>query len=88
MASIPEDLEVELKALLEKNQKIAAIKLLRERLECGLVEAKQAVEEYEKKLGKVSGKASKPRAGCLGLIVFLVVAVVGITYRASLAWYV
>ena len=44
------DLETDVRQLLEAEQKIAAIKLVRERTGCGLMEAKNQVEAFERRL--------------------------------------
>lgn len=58
---------------LYRGQKIEAIKLYRESRNCGLKEAKDAVEELEAGLRKVSPEKFVPSAGkgCLGAAVLL-----------------
>ena len=61
--------------LLERNEKIAAVKLYREQTGTGLKEAKEAVEA----IAEQHGLASASGAGCFGVILFLLSA-------TSLAW--
>jgi large subunit ribosomal protein L7/L12 len=67
------DVEAELLRLLGKGQKIQAIKLYREHTGMGLAEAKRAVEALTARHG-----LSAQRAGCLGVLVGIVVAAVAI----------
>jgi ribosomal protein L7/L12 len=61
-------LEDELRSLLEQGQRIGAIKLYRERTGVGLREAKDAVEDLERR-----GIVVSQRAGCFGVILGVLV---------------
>jgi ribosomal protein L7/L12 len=67
------DFEAELVALLERGQKIGAIKLYRERTGVGLKDAKDAVESLAERRGGVISQ----RAGCLGVIAVLLALLAG-----------
>lgn len=69
------DLTDEVIRLLERNEKIAAVKLYREQEGTGLKEAKEAVEA----IAKQHGLASASGAGCFGIVLLLLSA-------TSLAW--
>lgn len=75
--SQPEDDLSPVANALYRGQKIEAIKLYRESHNCGLKEAKDAVEELEAGLRKVSPEkfAQSAGKGCLGVAAFLMVAV-------------
>ena len=62
------DVEWDLVSLLEQGRKLEAIKLYREQTGSGLKEAKDAVERTAAERGIATG------GGCLGLVVFVVVA--------------
>lgn len=62
------DLEWEIIGFLERSEKIAAIKLYRERTSVGLKEAKDAVEAIEQRMGLATGPAP---GGCFGMILLL-----------------
>jgi hypothetical protein len=62
-----DDFETQILDLMVEGQKIAAIKLYRERIPSGLKEAKDAVEE----LAARHGITTPTKAGCLGVLVLL-----------------
>jgi ribosomal protein L7/L12 len=63
------DLEWEIIAHLERNEKIGAIKLYREKTNCGLKQAKDAVEAIEARMGL--SPLQPQTGGCFGVVVFL-----------------
>ena len=67
------DLESELLRLLGGGKKLEAIKLYKDRMGVALIEAKQAVESLAAKHGLVT-----QRAGCLGMVLAVVVAAVAL----------
>jgi len=69
------DLTDEIVRLLERSEKIAAVKLYREQAGTGLKEAKEAVEA----IGEQHGLTSTSGAGCFGIVLLLLSA-------TSLAW--
>ncbi len=62
------DLEWEIIGYLERSEKIAAIKLYRDRTSLGLKEAKDAVEAIERRMGL---SQTPERTGCFGVIFLL-----------------
>lgn len=74
------ELEQDVLALLKQNQKIAAVKLVREKLNCGLKEAKDAVETVARKHDLPDGTI---KAGCSGMI--LLAGLIP-TVLAGMAW--
>jgi len=64
------DLEREVGKLLERGEKIAAIKVYRERTGVGLKSAKDEVEAIEARLG-LTPEEGDSKVGCAGLILFL-----------------
>jgi ribosomal protein L7/L12 len=73
---VPDDFDGQLLQLLSSNQKIAAIKLYRERTGSGLKEAKDAVEALGARHGIVA--QSPQRGSCLGNLAFLFLAFLGV----------
>ncbi len=71
-------LEMEIVSLLGRGQKIAAIKLYRERTSSGLKAAKEAVEA----IGSRHGMSAPAGAGCLSMFALLAILWAGMT----LAW--
>lgn len=67
------DLEWEVIGYLERGEKIAAIKLYREKTNLGLKEAKDAVEAIETRMGL--GPEPARRGGCLGMLAVLCLAI-------------
>ena len=65
-----EELEREVVSLLQNGQKIQAVKLVRERLHCGLKESKDAVEAIERK------HAIESQSGCASML-FLATGLIG-----------
>jgi ribosomal protein L7/L12 len=65
------DLEAELLRLLGRGDKLEAVKLYKDRMGVALIEAKQAVESLEARHGLVT-----QRAGCLGVVLAVVLAAV------------
>jgi ribosomal protein L7/L12 len=68
----PDDVDADLWELLKKGQKIAAIRLYRQRTGIGLAEAKAAVETIGRKHG-----LDLKGAGCAGMVLLAFVAVIG-----------
>lgn len=68
--SIRDDKLEAIKDALFQNEKITAIRIYREETGVGLAEAKEAVEEMERELRRLSPESfSKPPAkGCLGVL--------------------
>lgn len=64
------EFEQQLLTILERGNKIEAIKQYRERTRTGLKEAKDAVESLARRHGVVAS----PKAGCSGAVLFLVAA--------------
>lgn len=68
---LPEDLEAAVLSLIERGQKIEAIKLYRERTGAGLKQAKEAVESLARERG------IPLKSGCLGMILLLFLILLG-----------
>ncbi|MGB6044253.1 MAG: ribosomal protein L7/L12 [Pirellulales bacterium] len=73
--SADSDLETQIVSLLGRGEKIAAVRLYRERTRTGLKESKEAVDA----IGRQHGITVPAGSGCLGVFVLLAVLVTGIT---------